>query len=150
MSVTDKYRPVLEMGQRLGAKDVSVKEENGKLVIVGTVHSPKEKIELWNKIKEIGGENPSDIMADIRMETDQWEGSQNAGGAGAGGASNSQRTYTVKPGDTLSKISKEVYGEPNRYMEIFNANKDKLNDPDKIQPGQELVIPEGGGGASSR
>jgi nucleoid-associated protein YgaU len=41
----------------------------------------------------------------------------------------------------LSKISREFYGEANQYMKIFNANRDKLQDPDKIQPGQELVIP---------
>lgn len=68
----------------------------------------------------------------------------NAGEAvneGAGGASKESKTYTVKSGDTLSKIAKEHYGDANRYMEIFNANRDKLSDPNKIQPGQELVIP---------
>jgi nucleoid-associated protein YgaU len=67
----------------------------------------------------------------------------NAGGASheAGGASKETRTYVVKSGDTLSKIAKEHYGDANRYMDIFNANRDKLSDPNKIQPGQELVIP---------
>ena len=69
----------------------------------------------------------------------------NAGGenstGGAGGASKETKTYTVQSGDTLSKIAKEHYGDANRYMEIFNANKDKLSDPNKIQPGQVLVIP---------
>jgi nucleoid-associated protein YgaU len=49
--------------------------------------------------------------------------------------------YTVKPGDTLSKISKQFYGNANEYMRIFNANKDKLRDPDHLQVGQELMIP---------
>ena len=48
----------------------------------------------------------------------------------------------MKPGDTLSKISKQFYGDANKYMKIFEANRDKLKDPDKIQVGQELVIPE--------
>jgi nucleoid-associated protein YgaU len=68
-----------------------------------------------------------------------------AGGAGkegaAGGASKVSRTYTVQSGDTLSKIAKEYYGDANKYMDIFNANTDKLSDPNKIQVGQELVIP---------
>ncbi|MCU0328819.1 MAG: peptidoglycan-binding protein LysM [Chitinophagales bacterium] len=50
--------------------------------------------------------------------------------------------YDVKPGDTLSKISKEVYGDPNRYNAIFEANKPMLSHPDKIYPGQKLVIPQ--------
>lgn len=69
----------------------------------------------------------------------------NAGGASnegaAGGASKDGRTYIVRSGDTLSKIAKEYYGDANRYMDIFNANTDKLTDPNKIHPGQELVIP---------
>lgn len=50
--------------------------------------------------------------------------------------------YTVQPGDTLSKISKEVYGDANKYHTIFEANKPMLTDPDKIYPGQVLVIPQ--------
>jgi len=67
----------------------------------------------------------------------------NAGGASneAGGASKETKTCVVKRGDTLSKIAKEHYGDANRYMDIFNANRDKLSDPNKIQIGQELVIP---------
>ncbi|MDX1701203.1 MAG: peptidoglycan-binding protein LysM [Melioribacteraceae bacterium] len=49
--------------------------------------------------------------------------------------------HTVKSGDTLSKISKEVYGDPMRYNEIFEANKPMLTHPDKIYPGQVLRIP---------
>ena len=49
--------------------------------------------------------------------------------------------YTVVSGDTLSKISKQYYGDANQYMKIFEANKDKLKDPDQIQVGQELKIP---------
>ena len=49
--------------------------------------------------------------------------------------------YTVVPGDNLSKISKANYGDPNKYMKIFEANKPMLKDPDKIYPGQVLRIP---------
>ncbi|WP_242489930.1 peptidoglycan-binding protein LysM [Noviherbaspirillum cavernae] len=49
--------------------------------------------------------------------------------------------YTVKAGDTLSKISKEYYGNANQYGVIFDANKPMLKDPDKIYPGQLLRIP---------
>lgn len=53
----------------------------------------------------------------------------------------SKTMYTVKSGDNLSKISKEVYGDPNKYPVIFEANKPMLSDPDKIYPGQVLYIP---------
>jgi nucleoid-associated protein YgaU len=58
-----------------------------------------------------------------------------AGGASAG------RTYTVKSGDTLSKIAKEYLGDANAYRKIFDANRDQLSDPDKTKPGQTLKIP---------
>ena len=49
--------------------------------------------------------------------------------------------YTVKKGDYLSKIAKEVYGNANKYNLIFEANRPMLKDPDLIYPGQVLVIP---------
>ncbi|ADU91858.1 peptidoglycan-binding protein LysM [Taylorella equigenitalis] len=52
------------------------------------------------------------------------------------------KMYTVKAGDTLSKISEEVYGDANKYNDIFEANKPMLSSADKIYPGQVLRIPE--------
>ncbi|MCW5570197.1 MAG: LysM peptidoglycan-binding domain-containing protein [Steroidobacteraceae bacterium] len=49
--------------------------------------------------------------------------------------------YVVKKGDTLSKIAKELYGDPMLYPKIFEANRDILSDPDRIKPGQKLRIP---------
>ena len=60
----------------------------------------------------------------------------------AGASEATARFYTVKSGDTLSKISKEMYRDANQYMSIFEANKPMLGDPDKIYPGQMLRIPE--------
>jgi LysM repeat protein len=51
------------------------------------------------------------------------------------------KTYTVKSGDSLSKIAKELLGDANRWREIYKANEDKIKNPDLIYPGQELVIP---------
>lgn len=68
----------------------------------------------------------------------------NAGGEGsgaAGGGIKETKTYTVQSGDTLSKIAKEQLGDASKYMAIFEANRDQLSDPDKIQVGQELIIP---------
>jgi len=57
------------------------------------------------------------------------------------GDSGDSTTYTVVSGDTLWKIASKFYGEGSQYMRIFEANKDKLENPDRIFPGQELVIP---------
>jgi nucleoid-associated protein YgaU len=54
------------------------------------------------------------------------------------------RFHTVHPGDTLSKIAQQVYGDPNGYMTIFTANNPMLKDPNRIYPGQVLRIPERG------
>jgi nucleoid-associated protein YgaU len=84
---------------------------------------------VWDEIKRV---NPraDDIAADFPVDTSLQQQAASAG-----------RTYKVKAGDTLSKISKEFYGSPNEYMKIFEANRDQLTDPNKIQVGQELKIP---------
>jgi nucleoid-associated protein YgaU len=68
---------------------------------------------------------------------------QATGGKGAAISGTARpTTYTVKAGDTLSKIAKEHLGDVSAYVEIFNANKEQLSDPDKIKPGQVLKIPQ--------
>jgi nucleoid-associated protein YgaU len=52
------------------------------------------------------------------------------------------RTYVVKKGDSLSKIAKVFYGDVKKWKKIFEANRDKISNPDLIRPGQELVIPD--------
>lgn len=124
MSIQSKYQSVLNLGKELGSTDGTIKEENGVLTITGTVDSEYEKNQLWDKIKEIGGDTPSDIVADIRVATTDY-----------------YAKYTVKSGDTLGKISKHFYKDPMKYNQIFKANTNILEHPDKIDVGQELVIP---------
>lgn len=124
MSLQAKYQNVLALGQQLGAKDGAVSEANGVLTISGTVSTPYEKNLLWDSIKAVGGSNPTDIVADIRVENDAY-----------------YAKYTVVKGDTLGKIAKHFYGEPAKYKQIFEANRGILSDPDEIEIGQELVIP---------
>jgi nucleoid-associated protein YgaU len=54
------------------------------------------------------------------------------------------KTYTVKKGDSLSKIAKEQYGDGNRWKAIFEANRDLITNPDLIYPGQVLNLPSNG------
>ena len=79
------------------------------------------------------------MPADITVNPSIAPKTQSAGAA-AGGAGGSE-TYTVKPGDTLSKIAQQFYGNASQYNRIFEANRDKLQDPNKVQVGQQLVIP---------
>lgn len=52
------------------------------------------------------------------------------------------RIYVVEKGDSLSKIAKKFYGEANAWHRIFEANRERIKDPDMIQPGWKLHIPE--------
>jgi nucleoid-associated protein YgaU len=52
------------------------------------------------------------------------------------------QSYTVKSGDSLSKIAKQFYGDANKWHQIYDANRDKIKNPDMIHPGQEFTIPE--------
>ena len=58
-----------------------------------------------------------------------------------GSSSTATKIHEVKPGDTLSKIAKQEYGDASKWTEIFEANKDILKDPNQIFPGQKLKIP---------
>ena len=124
MSLQAKYQAVLNLGEELGAQNGSVEEKDGKLVMTGLVHTQYEKNLLWDKIKEIGGGEPNDIVADINVETNDYFA-----------------IYTVQDGDTLGKIAKRFYEEPKKYTQIFAANTDVLEHPDKIEVGQILKIP---------
>ena len=91
---------------------------------------------VWDQVK-LANPNLDDITLDLQVNQTQAQGAVATGGQSA----QSGQTYTVKSGDTLSKISRQFYGDANEYMRIFYANRDKLHDPDKIQVGQQLVIP---------
>ncbi len=124
MSVKAKYQPVLDLGEKLAIKDGNVTEENGVLKVKGEAKTQYEKNLLWDKIKEIGGQNPSDIMANITVaDTSVYH------------------RHVVKSGESLSKIAKIYYNDPMKYKQIFSANTNILKNPDLIHPDQVLVIP---------
>ncbi len=137
MGLRDKYSYAIQTAKQLRF-DGSADERDGKLHFNGTVNSDDEKNQIWNALKTIP-DWQKDIVADIKVKP----GAPKAAAPTAPAAPVSQKgtTYTVQPGDTLSAISKRFLGSANDYMEIFNANKDQLSDPDKIKPGQVLNIP---------
>jgi nucleoid-associated protein YgaU len=69
------------------------------------------------------------------------DSSSTAPSPGMPGSTATSRTYVVKKGDSLSKIAKELYGNAGDWRRIFEANRDQIQDPDLIQPGQNLKIP---------
>ncbi|TAI48304.1 LysM peptidoglycan-binding domain-containing protein [Flagellimonas allohymeniacidonis] len=124
MSAKAKYQAVLDLGQELNIKDGDVSEDGGVLKIKGVAATPYEKNIMWDKIKEIGGQSPSDIKANISVEDDSV-----------------YHRHTVKSGESLSLIAKHYYGDAMKYNKIFEANTDQLKNPDLIHPDQVLVIP---------
>ncbi|MEM6718127.1 MAG: LysM peptidoglycan-binding domain-containing protein [Bacteroidota bacterium] len=124
MSVKAKYQAVLELGESLQIQNGNVEEVDGILKVSGTAGTQYEKNLIWDKIKELGGELPQDIEADITVADESVF-----------------HRHTVESGDTLGKIAKQYYGKAGEYHAIFKANTNILDNPDVIHPGQELVIP---------
>jgi len=124
VALMDKYKDLFQLANTVGLKNPDVKEEGGKLKISGKTEYQLGANQLWDNIKtHAGWEN--EIVANIQAERTDAFG-----------------VYTVASGDTLSKIAKQYLGDSKRYMEIFNANKGTLTDPDKIKVGQTLTIPK--------
>jgi nucleoid-associated protein YgaU len=121
--MVEKYQDLESVANQLGIQGFSMREAAGKVSITGRSTYQLDKDILWDAIKKHSGwEN--EVAADIKVEKTDVFG-----------------VYTVKPGDSLSKIAKSAYDDAGKYMKIFEANKDQLKDPNLIQPGQKLVIP---------
>lgn len=130
-----KYASVLRTIEQQGVRLANLHVQDGKLYMKGSAPSADAKNKVWDQIKLV---NPQydDVIVDIEA-TPSTSGSS----AEAVQSSTAGQTYTVKPGDTLSKIAKQFYGDLNAYMQIFEANRDKLSDPNMIKVGQVLTIP---------
>ena len=103
-------------------------ERDGKLYFKGTTKTQAEANRIWDAIKTVP-EWANEIVADIKA-------------TGGEDASSDGHTYTVKAGDTLSQIAKDQLGDASAYHTIFEANRDQLDSPDRIKPGQVLKLPK--------
>ena len=126
MNLRDKYNSAIQTAKGFRMEGAA-EERDGKLYFKGLVKSQDEVNKIWDAIKTVPDWR-NDIVADVKVDPNAPKQEE-------------AQTYTVKSGDTLSKIAKEHLGDANDYMQIFDANKDQLSDPDKIKPGQVLKIP---------
>jgi nucleoid-associated protein YgaU len=127
-----KYQSVLRLMEQKKLRMHNLHVQDNKLFIKASTGTQALKNEIWNQIKLVDpsfGDLTCDIVIDPSMAPP------------APAAPPAAKTYTVQPGDSLSKIAKQFYGDAASYMKIFEANKDKLSDPNKIQVGQVLKIP---------
>ena len=125
----NKYQSVLRLIEQSGVRLQNLHVQDNKLFVRGAAPSQEIKNKIWDQIKLV---NPKyeDLTADITVD------------ASLAPPPPQLETYTVQAGDTLSRISKQFYGDAGKYMRIFEANKDQLNDPNKIRVGQVLKIPK--------
>jgi nucleoid-associated protein YgaU len=135
-----KYQSVLDRIQQTGVRLAHLHVQDNKLFMQGDAPSEEIKNRVWDEIKRVDP-TYSDLTCDLKVNSALAPSAPAAGGSGGNTSGNGTKTYTVKAGDSLSKISKQFYGDPNEYMKIFEANRDQLRDPNVIQPGQELKIP---------
>jgi nucleoid-associated protein YgaU len=124
MSLKDKYADLLKLGEELHLSGSKVSEEAGKLKVWGTAEYQLQKDKFWDKVKTYSSWE-QDLVADIKVDKTDVYG-----------------YYVVKPGDSLSKIAKDVYDNGGLYNKIYEANKATIGDnPNMIKPGQKLTIP---------
>jgi len=123
--LTDKYGDVYIAAGSLGGTGLNATEENGHMTISGTMPTKYAVNQVWDKVKEIDPAlSAGDLTLNLNASRDDIYGE-----------------YHVQPGDNLSKIAKEITKGALSYQAIFEANKHQLDDANKIEVGQVLVIP---------
>jgi LysM repeat protein len=128
MAVRDKYQPLIDLANQSGVTNLQVTEEGDVLHVTGYAPSEEVKQRIWDEYGRIDPEMRSgDLTLNLQVGGAGW---------GEGGG---EETHTVGKGDTLSEIGQK-YGVA--WRDIFEANRDQLDDPDKIQVGQKLRIPK--------
>ncbi len=123
--LTDKYGDVYILAQSLGVSGLNATEADGKITLSGTAPTAYALNQIWDKVKSIDPDlKDGDLGVDMGVARSDIYGE-----------------YEVKAGDTLSAIAKKLSNGKLSYTQIFEANRNILSDPDKIQVGQRLVIP---------
>lgn len=126
---------VKSLGLPVEGLNVSVEDE--KVTVKGTVKSQADAEKIALALGNVEGVE----KVDNQLTVEKPKAASTAASQPAAKPAPQAKFYTVQSGDSLSKISKQYYGDPMKYNEIFEANKPMLKDPDKIYPGQVLRIP---------
>jgi len=124
MALQDKYRELVTTAQSTGVSNLQVREQDRVLYIDGIAPSEEIKQRLWDIYGKI---DPDYRSADLIMNVKVIQG--------AGGT----KEYVVVSGDNLTKIGKKFNLQ---WKDIYEANKDKIKNPDHIEPGWKLKIPQ--------
>jgi nucleoid-associated protein YgaU len=123
LPATEEYADLHEVARQLDIKNFALSAAGGRLVLSGAAQYQLQKDLLWRAIKEHDGWE-RDVVLDISVARSDIRG-----------------LHTVAAGETLASIARAYLGRASREVDIFEANRDRLNDPDQIFPGQQLVIP---------
>lgn len=151
-----KYKSALDLLAQLGIKLQNLHVQDNKLFIKGHAQYERDSHKVWDEIKRVEKNYAADLLAQFTFDVpvskdprpvnpapvqaqaaaDEPEEAEEADPrAGA-------RTHTIKSGDTLSALAKRYYGNAKLYMKIFEANRDKMPDPNRgLHPGDVIVIP---------
>jgi len=121
------YKYLQRFNLRTEGVSASFNDDTNTIKVIGTVDSMLERKRIVATLGNIEG--VEHVNDELQVKTNDNEADDNV------------RYYEVKSGDTLSGIAESMYGDANKYPQIFEANKPMLSDPDEIYPGQKLVIP---------
>ncbi len=127
MALQDKYSELINAARSEGVQNLQVREQNGVLYIDGTASSTASKDKLWQVYNRI---DPDYRSADVVMNLESYD---------TGTTATTTEEYEVVTGDTLSGIGKRL---GKNWKEIYEANRDLIDDPDMIQVGWKLKIPQ--------
>lgn len=117
--------------------------------------TPKDSDLSLQPSSSAGSSSDSPDFSNVQSHSDTVPRGSGAGGGGSpdlsnvqshsdtvpGGGGMGDQTYTVQKGDTLSHIAQKHYGKASRWHAIFEANRDQIDNPDLIHPGQVLKLP---------
>ena len=126
MALRAKYQQLLDAATKSGVTNLQVREQGDVLYIDGNAPSEEVKKSLWDLYNKI---DPDYRAGDLVLNVNVFGSSEKQG----------QQEYVVVKGDNLTKIGKK-YGVT--WKEIYEVNKDIIKDPDLIQPGWKLKIPQ--------
>lgn len=122
MALQDKYAELVQAANNGGVTGLQVAEQNGVLYVNGIAPSSAVKDQLWGIYEKLDPDmRAGDLVLDISL------------------AEGAEQEYEIQAGDSLSKIAEKYPGLT--WQKIYEANKDKIKDPDMIQPGWKIRIP---------